>query len=70
MSGPFVLRGHTCTVKLTPPPTFSDIAITECLVQLRAYWISWSIGFPGLLDQTFCGSRTQDTLSEHRRLEV
>ena len=38
-------------VRRTPPPTFSDTAITDChsdttIFQLRAHWvrISWSIG--------------------------
>ena len=38
-------------IRRTPPPTFSDTAITDChsdttIFQLRAHWvrISWSIG--------------------------
>ena len=33
-------------IRLTPPPTFSDTAITDRHSQLRAHWvrISWSIG--------------------------
>ena len=42
-------------IRRTPPPTFSDTAITDChsdttIFQLRAHWvrISWSIGSENL----------------------
>ena len=56
-------------IKRTPPPTFSDTAITDrhsdtTIFQLRAQWvrISWSIGS----EKTFGGSRTLDFLLARR----
>ena len=56
-------------IRRTPPPTFSDTAITDrhsdtTIFQLRAHWvrISWSIGTEKSFGHVPGGSRTLDSL--------
>ena len=62
-------------IRRTPPPTFSDTAITDrhsdtTIFQLRAHWvrISWSIGSEKKIVRTYApgGSRTLDFLRARR----
>ena len=60
-------------IRRTPPPTFSDTAITNhhsdsTIFQLRAHWvrISWSTGSKNLSDMCPGGSRTLDFLRARR----
>ena len=61
-------------IRRTPPPTFSDIAITDrhsdtTISQLRAHWvrISWSIGSEKIVrTRAPGGSRTFDFLRARR----
>ena len=60
-------------IRRTPPPTFSDTAITDhhfdtTIFQLRAHWvrISWSIGSEKSLGRAPGGSRTLDFLHARR----
>ena len=61
-------------IRRTPPPTFSDTAITDrhsdtTIFQLRAHWvrISWSIGSEKIVRTcTLGGSRTLDFLHARR----
>ena len=60
-------------IRQTPPPTFSDTAITDShsdttIFQLRAHWvrISWSIGSEKSSDMCLGGSRTLDSLRARR----
>ena len=61
------------SIRRTPPPTFSDTAITDrhsdtTDFQLRAHWvrISWSIGSEKLFGRAPGGSRTLDFLRARR----
>ena len=60
-------------IRRTPPPTFSDTAITDrhsdtTIFQLRAHWvrISWSIGSEKLFGRAPGGSQTLDFLRSRR----
>ena len=60
-------------IRRTPPPTFSDTAITDrhsdtTNFQLRAHWvwISWSIGSEKSFGRAPGGSRTLDSLHARR----